>query len=56
MSNTKCECDLSVSSISSEDNFGGYYDYNDQFSFSKYLNSTTQWWFGSSVIVPPPTI
>ena len=54
-SSDNCECNLSSGAILNENNFGDYSNINTQFSCSNSNQSTTQWWFGSFVDVPPPT-
>ena len=44
---TGCQFNPSSGAVSSEDNFGLYWDTNPKFRCSKDDQSTTQWWFGS---------
>ena len=41
-----CQFDPTVSSVSSEDNFGFYNAVNPKFTCTMNGDSTTQWWFG----------
>ncbi len=43
---TGCDLVATEGSVSSEDNFGGYFSYNNKFRCSAGSLSTTNWWFG----------